>query len=171
MEYYCLMVRTGEEEKFKSEAHGALRPDVPRVDFWFFRKKMRTNKGLFFEQPLFPGYVFCGMETLEAEVVSRVKKIHGFCRFLMSNTDIQPLSGSGLEVFKNLAQCGEHLGLSKLRFEPGRRIVVTEGPLRGLEGNIIAVNKRQRRVTVRLNLTGSISKVDLCYDDITETDS
>lgn len=171
MKYYCLMVRTGEEERFKQNALEALRDDFPLFSAYFFRKKMRTNKGLFFEQALFPGYVFCGIARLEAEIVARVRRLHGFCRFLMSNTDIRPLAGESLSVFENFLRCGENLGLSRLKFEPGRRIVVTGGPLKGLEGNIIAVNKRQRRVTVRLDMMGCVSRVDMCYEDVMETES
>ena len=57
MKYYCLMVRTGEEERFKS---GLLKEfgDTPSLAAYFFKKRMRTNKGQFFEQALFLGYVF-----------------------------------------------------------------------------------------------------------------
>ncbi|MDE5899370.1 MAG: hypothetical protein K2H09_08940 [Treponemataceae bacterium] len=170
MKYYCMMVRTGEEERFKQSALEELRGGFPQFSAYVFRKKMRTNKGLFFEQTMFPGYIFCGLPRLEAEVVSRLKALRGFCRFLMSNTDIRPLAGESLSVFENFLRCGESLGLSRLKFEPGRRIVVIDGPLKGLEGNVIAVNKRQRRVTVRLDMMGCVSKVDMCYEDVTEAE-
>ena len=165
--YYCLMVRTGEEERFKRELLEEF-GDEQRLAAYFFKKKMRTNKGLFFEQALFPGYVFCGIERLDARAVERVKRVRGFLRFLASNTDIRPLAGENLSVFENFLRCGENLGLSRLKFAPGRRIIVSDGPLRGLEGNIMAVNKRQRRVTVRLDMMGSVSRVDMCYEDVTD---
>ena len=122
MKYYCLMVRTGEEERFKS---GLLKEfgDTPSLTAYFFKKRMRTNKGQFFEQALFPGYVFCGIERLEVQIVERMKKLHGFFRFLISNTDIRPLAGDSLLVFENFLRCGliSSCFLLKARMRPRRR--------------------------------------------------
>ena len=58
MEYYCIMVRTGEEESFKKNAMVCLKDKFPDVQFFFFQRMMKSNKGECFERPLFPGYVF-----------------------------------------------------------------------------------------------------------------
>lgn len=71
---------------------------------------------------------------------------------------------------QKLSLFGEHLSLSKLYFEEGRRIVVTEGPLQGFEGSIIAVNKRRRRITVQLDLFEQVKKIDLMYEDAEKID-
>lgn len=71
---------------------------------------------------------------------------------------------------QKLSLFGEHLSLSKLYFEEGRRIVVTEGPLQGFEGCIIAVNKKRRRITVQLDLFEQVKKIDLMYEDAEKID-
>ncbi|MGN0728864.1 hypothetical protein [Treponema sp.] len=38
MEYYCIMVRTGEEESFKKNAMACLENDFPDVQFFFFQQ-------------------------------------------------------------------------------------------------------------------------------------
>ena len=58
MEYYCIMVRTGEEQSFKERALAALKDKFPDVQFFFFQRMMKSNKGECCERPLFPGYVF-----------------------------------------------------------------------------------------------------------------
>ena len=52
MEYYCIMVRTGEEEAFKKNAMACLKENFPDVQFFFFQRMMKTNKGECFERPL-----------------------------------------------------------------------------------------------------------------------
>ena len=87
-----------------------------------------------------------------------------------SNTEITKLAGKDLQLVQKLSLFGEHLSLSKLYFEEGRRIVVTEGPLQGFEGSIIAVNKRRRRITVQLDLFEQVKKIDLMYEDAEKID-
>ena len=38
MEYYCIMVRTGEEQSFKERALAALKDKFPDVQFFFFQR-------------------------------------------------------------------------------------------------------------------------------------
>ncbi|WP_443976875.1 hypothetical protein [Treponema succinifaciens] len=46
MENYCIMVQTGREEKFKEEATSRLSEieKSSKVQFYFFKKMMRTSK-------------------------------------------------------------------------------------------------------------------------------
>lgn len=46
MENYCIMVQTGSEEKFKEEATSRLSEieKSSKVQFYFFKKMMRTSK-------------------------------------------------------------------------------------------------------------------------------
>jgi transcriptional antiterminator NusG len=163
------MVRTNQEEKFKNDA-AELKREFPFFSLYFFKKTMRTNKGKIFTEPIFPGYVFLSAENLDGEFVSRIKKIPGFVKFLLSNQNICEMKGESLFVVEKFLSFGENLGLSELSFQEGRRIVIKSGPLQGLEGNIVAVNKRQRRVTLRLDMMPGVSKIDMCYDDITEAE-
>ena len=36
MEYYCIMVKTGEEEKFKKNAMDVLKEQFPSTELFFF---------------------------------------------------------------------------------------------------------------------------------------
>ena len=52
------MVNTGKEQAFKKNALAALKEKFPDIQFFFFQRMLKTNKGECFERPLFPGYVF-----------------------------------------------------------------------------------------------------------------
>ena len=73
MEYYCLMVKTGEEEKFKAAALEKLSLTEFDVEFYFFQRSLKTNQGKIFENPLFPGYVFFSTEQLVPELMLILK--------------------------------------------------------------------------------------------------
>ena len=52
------MVNTGKEQAFKKNALAALKENFHDIQFFFFPRMLKTNKGECFERPLFPEYVF-----------------------------------------------------------------------------------------------------------------
>ena len=166
MEYYCIMVKTGAEEAFKADFEKVLHESDATAELFFFKKKMRTSKKLEYEQALFPGYVFLAIRHLEPGLVKAAHMNRSFYHFLPSNTDIHQLEGKDLEYLANLRKFGEVQGISKAYFNENMRIVITDGPLMGFAGNIIKVNRKRQRVTVKLDLCNSTLKFDLAYDEI-----
>ena len=160
------MLKTGSEEKFKDAATEKLALQGDDSKLYFFKKKMRARRGSDFEEPLFPGYIFMETENLERSSVETLKKVDGFYHFLFDNAAPQKLRGNDLEYFSVFKKSGEMLGISKAKFDENQRIVIVEGTLKGLEGRIIRVNRRCKRVTVEIDMFGYDKKVDLCYADV-----
>lgn len=164
MEYYCIMVKTGAEEKFKVCSEKKLSDGGFEFKMYFFRKTLRTRGGEYYDSPLFPGYVFLETEEFSLRMLDMLRRVDGFYHFLHSNTDIAALVGNDLDYLRKFAVHGEVLGASKAHFDKNQRIVITEGPLEGFQGNIIRVNKKCTRVTVLIDMCGSAKTVDLMYD-------
>lgn len=82
MEYYCLMVRTGEEEEFKKKAQKAFGEQSCTAELYYFQRTLKTNQGKLYEKPLFPGYLFFQTESLTPQIMQTLKKIDGFIRIL-----------------------------------------------------------------------------------------
>ena len=61
VECYCIMVKTGGEDRFKEAAEQRLSERGDSSRLFFFRKRMTARSGVAFLEPLFPGYIF--MET------------------------------------------------------------------------------------------------------------
>ena len=59
MEYYCVMVRTGEEEEFKKKAQKAFCGQACTAELYYFQRTLKTNQGKLYEkknsQPGFSG--------------------------------------------------------------------------------------------------------------------
>lgn len=167
MECYCIMVKTGSEEKFRDSATQLLSKEGEGSKFFFFKKEMKARNGATFAEALFPGYVFMETQTLERSTIETLKKVNGFYHFLADNSAPQKLQGSDLAYYSTFRSNGEVMGISRARFDENQRIKIVEGPLLGFEGKIIRVNKRCQRVTVEIQMLGGSKKVDLCYQDAT----
>jgi transcriptional antiterminator NusG len=59
---------------------------------------------------------------------------------------------------------GEIVDKSRVVFDENHRIRVVEGPLKGLEGLIVKVDRRKRRAKVRLELYENSHNVDFGFE-------
>ena len=94
---------------------------------------------------VFPGYIFVEASGDEEILACQweFRRTEGFYRFLRSNQEITPLADRDLElVLHFIKNPGAVAGSSKVYFDENSRIIVVEGPLMGLEGRIIKVDKR-----------------------------
>jgi len=164
MVYYAAQVRTGKENEVGNligrRVDPALAGAFVPTRVLSIRKGGTTKKE---ERPVFPGYVFISSpdETLPADAYWIIKRVDGFGRFLPSNIDRKPLFGRDLELLSHFISFGRRADISKVSFDENDRIVVLEGPLKGLEGSIIRVDRRKGRVKVRLAMCTDSFAVDL----------
>ena len=99
--------------------------------------------------------------------MAQFRKTGGFYRFLPSKSGIRPLSGNDLEIVLHFTRkFGPVAGASKVYFNEKAQIVVTEGPLLGLEGKVIKVDKRKGRAKVQLDLFNASFTIDLAFEAI-----
>jgi transcriptional antiterminator NusG len=173
MDYYVLQVKTGNEEKYIN-LFRSLYPDCALKIHFPKRKLAVRRKGRLREAApaVFAGYIF--VELDETDSIYRYqwlfRRTDGFYRFLKSNQNIRPLTGKDLEIVLHfIKKAGPLAGFSKVYFDEGGRIVVVEGPLAGLEGNIVKVDKRKGRVKIKLDLYDDSFVVDMGFEMIENT--
>jgi transcriptional antiterminator NusG len=168
MKYYALQVKTRSEEKY-IKLLKALHPDIT-FPVHFPRRRIdirRKGRVIPSTAAVFPGYVF--VETGEEDDIIKYqwsfRRTDGFYRFLKSNQNITSLADRDLEaVLHFIKNVGPVAGLSKVYFNENSRIVVIEGPLMGLEGKIIKVDKRKGRAKIKLDLYDDSFSVDLAFE-------
>ncbi|MDR1506917.1 MAG: antiterminator LoaP [Treponema sp.] len=168
MKYYAMQVKTRGEEKF-IRLFRALYPECTLPIYFPKRRLSVRRKGAMTQTTpaVFPGYIF-----LEIDDDDSVYKYHwsfrrtdGFFRFLKSNQNIRALSGKDLETALHfIKKTGPLAGISRVYFDENFRIVVVEGPLAGLEGNIIKVDKRKGRAKIKLDLYDDSFAIDLGFE-------
>jgi len=166
---YALQVKTKGELKFIRHA-SALHPEYGRL-LSFPQRCLDIRKGGAIKPAklaIFPGYVFLELSAGE-DVKScfwAFRKIEGFCRFLRSNRDIAPLQNKDLEIVLHFIKLGPVAEKSKVYFNDESRIVVLYGPLAGLEGRIVKVDRRKKRAKVALDLYDDSFCIDLAFEVI-----
>jgi transcriptional antiterminator NusG len=165
MQYYTIHVLTGSEDDFARRllpVLGKERLIVPKK-LMPIRRKGITRKEL---KPLFPGYLFINSENIlgEPDVYWSIRRTEGFIRFLRESSSPSPLSERDLGLIRYFISFGEYADTSKVTFDENDRIVILEGPLKGLEGHIIKVDRRKGRAKVLLDIYESPIPIDLGFE-------
>jgi transcriptional antiterminator NusG len=170
MNYFAVQVKTRGEEKFIRY----FRAFHPELSFPIYFPKRALNlrrKGRVYSTTaaIFPGYIFLEIED-EREFLAQqwaLRRTEGFYRFLRSNQNISPLFGKDLElVLHFIKKVGPLAGTSKVYFDENARIVITAGPLLGLEGSIVKVDKRKGRAKIKLDIYDDSFAIDLAFEVI-----
>jgi transcriptional antiterminator NusG len=168
MNYYALQVKTRGEEKYM-RLFRAQNPEVT-LPMYFPQRAIdirRRGKLVSSRSAIFPGYIF--LELPDDDDILRYhwafRRTDGFYRFLKSNQDIRPIQHRDLEVLLHfIKKVGPLAGKSKVYFDENSRIVVMSGPLAGLEGKIVKVDKRKGRAKIELDLYGDSFRIDLAFE-------
>jgi transcriptional antiterminator NusG len=165
-----VQVKTRAEEKYIK----LLRALHPEISFPIFFPKRRIDirrKGVVKQSTtaVFPGYIFIEVEEEEDIYLHQwaFRRTEGFFRFLKSNQNITPMTDRDLEIALHfIKDVGPVAGKSRVYFNENSRIVVVEGPLMGLEGRIVKVDKRKGRAKIKLDLYNDSFSIDLGFEVI-----
>jgi len=170
MNYYAIQVKSRGESQFIKRFR-SLYPEIT-LPMHFLQRTLnirRAGKTRPSTSAIFPGYIFIEAESDEVILACQweFRRTDGFYRFLRSNQQITPLTDRDLElVLHFINNAGPVAGRSKVYFNENSRIVVVEGPLLGLEGKIVKVDKRKERAKVILDLYNDSYSIDLGFEVI-----
>jgi len=170
MNYYAIQVKTRSEEKYIS-LFKANNPQNPFV-FHFPRRYLdirKDGKKKVTTPAVFPGYIFIEVDNKKEILENQwnFRRTDGFLRFLRTNQDINELDSKDLELVLHFIKSpGEIAGKSRVYFDENSRIIVADGPLSGLEGRIIKVDKRKGRAKIKLDIYNDSFTIDLAFEVI-----
>lgn len=168
MNYYALQVKTRSEDIYIKRALLSLTTEQRETVRFIFprRKLMIRHQGVSKPQiePVFPGYVFLETEKLENVVYWGLRTTPGFYRFLPDNKEPKPLEGRDFSTLSHFMSFGEVADKSKVRFDENDRIQILEGPLKGLEGHIVKVDRRKGRARVKLDMYKDQFSIDFAFE-------
>ena len=165
MKCYVIRVMTGKEKKYIS----CIERESSQLDgriLWPRRSLVIRKSGIKTEKvsSLYPGYLFWETGELTDKSIMMLKKASGFIRFLKSDFEILPISEEERYLLHNLISGGEVIRQSRVVFDEDSRIRVVDGPMKGLEGSIVKVDRRKGRAKVQLALHGKCFLVDLGFE-------
>jgi len=134
----------GLQTKPRSEKAAAMQLEIRgyRVFLPVYRKATKwSDRVMQLDYPLFPGYLFCGVDFT---CPSRVVATPGIVHIVGCGGHPEPIPEHEIEAIRIMLQSG-------LLIEPhpylreGERIVITKGPLKGIDGVVI---RRKSTLTV-----------------------
>jgi transcription antitermination factor NusG len=155
---YCLFCTTGREAVVEAD----LKDMGLRIITTLFEDRV-VKKGV--ERRLFrsviPGYVFFSSDAEpDWRALCRHKNIYR--PLCYGNVPEQrALRGPDLDFVERLRHWGDRPFVSRV-YKEGTRIVVLDGPLKDLEGNIVFVDSRRKHVQVHIG--GALQNVWLPYE-------
>ena len=165
MQYYTIQVITGSEDDFIRRLSPLLGPERLMLPKKLMPIRRRGEERKEF-QPLFPGYLFFKSEDIldENDIYWAIRKTDGFIRYLRESVSPSPLPERDLALIRQFISFGKYADTSKVTFDENDRIVVLEGPLSGLEGRIVKVNRRKGRAKVVFDFYDTEYPVDLGFE-------
>lgn len=167
MNWYVLFVMGGKEQKIcdflKEEEINAF---LPRMEVLY------RVKGVFYpkEKLMFPSYIFIESEldhiAFHQKLMELKQKKSGIIKELKFDNDGTPaLTESEKELLEKL------IGRKKLMehsigYMEGERVIVTEGPLQGLESKIIRMDRHKRKAQIEIDMLGQAVKLNVSLEII-----
>lgn len=171
--YYCIACKVSKETKVKNELENYLNKTFDTFKLFqvlFPTKQYKIKKGKTFEnvnKPLTPGYLFIKSE-IELDIYSRdFRKIVDCYGLVESKNSIDNKSKNiSYKLERNdyiyASWIFSHNGTitpSKITLEIGSKVNVISGPLATFNGEIIKVDKRNNKVCIYSENSGTLQKV------------
>ncbi|MGI6086169.1 MAG: antiterminator LoaP [Acetivibrionales bacterium] len=158
--WHAVFVMTGNEETVREKIAYTFKdadilPVVPK------RRINERKNGVWHEKikPLFPGYILL-KGNITIDDYYNLKTVPGILRILKDNNELYRIHPDEIKIIGRLMIDGETIGVSTA-YQQGDSIVITDGPLLGMEGLIQSVDNRKGRVRVCLSFLGDKRTVDL----------
>jgi transcriptional antiterminator NusG len=165
MLFYAMQVRTGKERQYGALARGRHLV-APQTLIWPRRRLRIRRSGEWKDSlaPLFPGYLFLRAAEFDDIPWRQLRSLPDFIRFLPANDRIVPLNERDQATLTHFLSFGEVVDKSVVTFDENRRIRVISGPLQGLEGSIVKVDRRKGRAKVRLDIYADAFEIDFGFE-------
>jgi transcription antitermination factor NusG len=162
--YGCVFCATGREDDIAADI-GRRYPGIETLPVAQMKHRSVNGRRFRERQIMLPGYIF--IRTKEDTLPLFLCRTHGVLKILCEDEHKWELSGANQRfsvwVFENRGL----LDVSKL-FRQGQTIIISDGPLREMRGNIERIDKRNRNCLIRLCFNESVFRVWLPFEYVDE---
>ncbi len=165
-DWYVLHVKTGEELAVKAVLARHFPEVINLVPERILRERI-NGKWREISRVLITGYVFINA-LLDTNLYYKLTAVPYVIRILGSGKP-DPVPPDEMQVILKLGNYGDTLGLSEI-YHTGNKVQVVSGPLAGMAGQIVKVDKRRYRAKVNVSLMGEPRIVELGIVDISKID-
>jgi transcription antitermination factor NusG len=108
--------------------------------------------------PLLNGYIFV---KPSADSRDKILEIPGVVRFLRHNGNDAILRESEIDTIKRIIQTGYDTEIMDVQFDKGQTVMITSGPLKGIEAEVLRIDKNNNAVLIGFETISKTLKVTL----------
>jgi transcription antitermination factor NusG len=160
-EWHVVTTRSRAEKKVHARLEEqnieSFLPLQKRLRQWKDRKK-------WVEMPIISGYCFVHISPKEYEKILQTELVGGFVRFEGKPARIPKHQIEFLK--KMLNQSDFEVEVSQENFEPGKKVEIIDGPLIGVQGELLS-HRGKNRFILRINQMNTVYSVEISADKIT----
>lgn len=167
--WYVVQVRTGTEEKMKSQCLKTIDNQVLEQCFVPYYEEKKKYQGTWHTEKrvLFPGYVFMISERL-ADLYKGLRKVIGMTKLLGTGEEIVPLTKEEVDFLKKMGAGEKAVEVSIGMIENGT-VVIIDGPLAGMEGCIRKIDRHKRKAWLQVNMFGRTTQMEAGLEIVRKT--
>ncbi len=167
--WYVMQVRTGTEEEIRLQCRKKIEEEILTECFipHYEEKRSVCGKWTVIRKVLFPGYVFVGTEEME-KLYEKLKIVIGLTKLLGTGETIVPLTEEEVSFLKRFGGREQVVGMSEGIIEHAK-VIITSGPLQGMEGYIRKIDRHKRRAYLELPMFGRNQQVQVGLEIVEKT--
>lgn len=159
--WYVVQVQTGTEEKIRTQCISIIDGEILERCFIPYYEEKKKYQGAWHTEKkiLFPGYVFMVSEKL-AELYKGLRKVIGLTKLLGTGDEIVPLSEAEVTWMKRMG-IGEKLLEISMGIIKNGMVIITKGPLIGMEGYICRIDRHKRKAWLEIAMFGRMMEMEV----------
>ena len=159
--WYVVQVRSGTEHNIRIQCNKKIPDTIMERCFipYYEEKKKQNGTWNTLQKVLFPGYIFMITEDVE-KLFFHLKTIEGMTKLIGTGQDIIPLKEEEITFLKRFGGEEQIVSMSEGIIE-GTQVIITSGPLMGMEGLIQKIDRHKRKAWLDLELFGRMQRVEV----------
>ena len=167
--WYVIWVESGKEHKVR----GMIESQVPSGTYDRIvipeKRIQKKFKGEWQEvqSVLFPGYLFVVAEDI-TEFAAALVAVPEFTKMLKADNEIVPIYPEEEAVLTRLVDQDEIVKMSEGMIE-NDRVIIFDGPLKGMEGTIQRINRHKRVAVIQMELFERVMQVEVGLEIVEKT--
>lgn len=152
--WYVMQVQSGREKSVLESCKCLMDEEILTEVFIAKRDVKKRYQGQWHidKEILFPGYVFIRTSSIEI-FLETIRQIPKFTKVLKYDNELLPLNNSDYEYLKRILNKNHELQMSYGVIK-GDHVSITSGPMMGMEGSIVKVDRHKRIAFVEIEIFG-----------------
>lgn len=159
--WYVVQVRSGTEHNIRIQCNKKISDTIMERCFipYYEEKKKQNGTWNTLQKVLFPGYIFMITEDVE-KLFFHLKTIEGMTKLIGTGQNIIPLKDEEIAFLQRFGGEDQIVSMSEGIIE-GTQVIITSGPLMGMEGLIKKIDRHKRKAWLDLELFGRMQQVEV----------